>query len=116
MIPRQDGKSSRRIWWLTGLLLAGLLVVAAVSNTSGPAGAPSTTASQQQIQAQQSQQSDLSNNNYYRNSDGDPVHSPAYSDSVPAGATAQCRDGSYSFSEHRQGTCSHHGGVDQWLN
>jgi hypothetical protein len=34
---------------------------------------------------------------------------------VLAGATAQCRDGSYSFSEHHRGTCSHHGGVASWL-
>ncbi len=27
----------------------------------------------------------------------------------PAGATAQCRDGSYSYSASRRGTCSHHG-------
>ena len=33
----------------------------------------------------------------------------------PAGATALCNDGTYSFSQHRQGTCSHHGGVAQWL-
>jgi hypothetical protein len=33
----------------------------------------------------------------------------------PAGATARCRDGTYSFSQHRQGTCSHHGGVAEWL-
>ncbi|MFL6283566.1 MAG: surface-adhesin E family protein [Pyrinomonadaceae bacterium] len=32
----------------------------------------------------------------------------------PAGATALCRDGTYSYSEHRQGTCSHHGGVAEW--
>jgi uncharacterized protein DUF3761 len=35
--------------------------------------------------------------------------------SVPAGATARCRDGTYSFSRHRSGTCSHHGGVAAWL-
>ena len=33
----------------------------------------------------------------------------------PAGASAQCRDGSYSYSAHRKGTCSHHGGVATWL-
>lgn len=33
----------------------------------------------------------------------------------PAGATALCRDGTYSFSQHRRGTCSHHGGVEKWL-
>jgi 5-methylcytosine-specific restriction endonuclease McrA len=26
-----------------------------------------------------------------------------------------CRDGTYSFSAHRSGTCSHHGGVAKWL-
>jgi hypothetical protein len=34
---------------------------------------------------------------------------------VPTGATARCRDGTYSFSKHRSGTCSHHGGVATWL-
>ncbi len=59
--------------------------------------------------------SGLSNDNTYVNSDGNTVHSPAYSNTVPQGATAQCNDGTYSFSQHRQGTCSHHGGVAQWL-
>jgi hypothetical protein len=34
---------------------------------------------------------------------------------APPGATALCKDGTYSFSQHRSGTCSHHGGVAQWL-
>jgi hypothetical protein len=59
--------------------------------------------------------SGLSNDNYYTNVNGNQVHSPAYSNTVPAGATAQCRDGTYSFSQHRSGTCSGHGGVSQWL-
>jgi large subunit ribosomal protein L22e/Meckel syndrome type 1 protein len=29
--------------------------------------------------------------------------------------TAQCKDGSYSMSQHRSGTCSRHGGVANWL-
>jgi len=33
----------------------------------------------------------------------------------PPGATARCRDGTYSLSQHRSGTCSHHGGVATWL-
>lgn len=59
----------------------------------------------------------LSNNGYYSNTDGTQVHDPASTsnNSVPAGATAQCSDGSYSFSLHRSGTCSHHSGVAQWL-
>ncbi|WP_083808387.1 DUF3761 domain-containing protein [Granulicella tundricola] len=57
----------------------------------------------------------LSNDHHYVNSNGNVVHSPAKSSTVPQGASAQCRDGSYSFSQHHQGTCSHHGGVSQWL-
>jgi len=34
---------------------------------------------------------------------------------APPGATALCRDGTYSYSTHRSGTCSHHGGVAKWL-
>lgn len=40
---------------------------------------------------------------------------PKSETSPPAGATALCRDGTYSFSQHRRGTCSHHGGVKKWL-
>lgn len=57
----------------------------------------------------------LSNDNYYTNTAGNEVHSPAYSNSVPAGASAICGDGTYSFSQSRSGICSHHGGVAQWL-
>jgi Protein of unknown function (DUF3761) len=35
--------------------------------------------------------------------------------SPPPGATARCHDGTYSFSHHHSGTCSHHGGVAKWL-
>lgn len=36
----------------------------------------------------------------------------------PPGAvpTALCRDGTYSYSQHHSGTCSHHGGVAKWLD
>ena len=54
-------------------------------------------------------------NGSYVNSSGNTVCSPYQAPSVPAGATAKCGDGSYSFSQHRSGTCSHHGGVAQWL-
>ena len=36
--------------------------------------------------------------------------------SAPPGATARCRDGSYSYAKHHQGACSHHGGVAKWLD
>ncbi len=51
---------------------------------------------------------------HYTNVDGETIQSPAQYSSQPAGATAQCEDGSYSFSQHRSGTCSHHGGVLIW--
>lgn len=53
----------------------------------------------------------------YVNSQGQWVPSPTRTpdNSPPAGATAQCRDGTYSFSRSRRGTCSHHGGVSRWL-
>ncbi|GDY33351.1 DUF3761 domain-containing protein [Gandjariella thermophila] len=51
----------------------------------------------------------------YVNSDGNCVHRPVQAPAPPAGATARCRDGSYSFSQHRSGTCSGHGGVAEWL-
>lgn len=52
---------------------------------------------------------------YYRNVSGHEVHRPAHANSTPPGASARCGDGTYSFSEHHQGTCSHHGGVASWL-
>jgi len=33
----------------------------------------------------------------------------------PTGATAKCKDGTYSKSAHHSGTCSSHGGVAEWL-
>jgi hypothetical protein len=32
-----------------------------------------------------------------------------------SGATAVCRDGSYSYASNHRGACSHHGGVREWL-
>jgi hypothetical protein len=43
------------------------------------------------------------------------VAGPAASNTDPAGATAKCKDGTYSKSQHHSGTCSSHGGVAEWL-
>lgn len=70
------------------------------------------------IQSQQVRtEPQLSNDNHYINTSGNLVHSPAYTsdNSIPAGATARCRDGTYSFSQNHRGSCSHHGGVNSWL-
>jgi hypothetical protein len=58
---------------------------------------------------------------YYTNSNAHQVPRPCGNskiDARPSRATAICRDGSYSFSEHpyASGTCSHHGGVESHLN
>lgn len=51
----------------------------------------------------------------YTNVDGNTVHSPVTAPVAPSGATAKCNDGTWSFSQHHSGTCSHHGGVAEWL-
>lgn len=51
----------------------------------------------------------------YTNVDGNQVSGPVSAPVAPAGATAQCKDGDWSFSQHRSGTCSGHGGVARWL-
>jgi hypothetical protein len=52
--------------------------------------------------------SDYSSNNDDYQSNPDPSD-------YGFGASAICRDGTLSYSSHRRGTCSHHGGVAQWL-
>lgn len=51
----------------------------------------------------------------YTNTFGNTVLRPYHAPTVPAGAAARCRDATYSFSQSRRGTCSHHGGVMEWL-
>ena len=65
---------------------------------------------------EQTQQQAECPNGTYENSAGNIVCKPYESPTQPAGATARCEDGTYSFSESRSGTCSHHGGVAVWLN
>lgn len=50
-----------------------------------------------------------------RDAHGRFIHCPPPPAATPAGATARCHDGTYSFSNHHSGTCSHHGGVAAWL-
>ena len=63
-------------------------------------------------------ESQLVEHGSYINKDGLRVHSPAHTKDgqEPVGASALCRDKSYSFSRHHRGTCSHHGGVSRWLD
>jgi hypothetical protein len=74
-----------------------------------PSGASHKHGAAQQAKPQ------CTDNGAYVNSKGQTVKRPENCSAAPAGATAQCRDGSYSFSRSRRGTCSHHGGVAKWL-
>ena len=84
------------------MMLAGQQTSQQPSNTSQPP-APATTSV------------GPSSGHHYTNVDGQSVHSPMAAPSAPAGATAKCKDGTYSFSQHARGTCSYHGGVATWL-
>lgn len=108
---------------VVSMVVGGIVVLALASSNSSPATTstyvPVIQSAITHVQDTTFAPSspDLSNSNDYVNTSGNTVHSPAYTsdNSVPAGATAQCRDGTYSFSQHRSGTCSHHGGVASWL-
>jgi hypothetical protein len=52
---------------------------------------------------------------HYINSKGNCVARPLQVGSAPAGASARCKDGTFSSSQTRSGTCSRHGGVAEWL-
>jgi hypothetical protein len=69
----------------------------------------------QQQQQQENPKPKCTDTGTYVNSKGQTVKRPENCSGVPQGATAQCRDGSYSFSQSRRGTCSRHGGVAKWL-
>jgi len=82
-----------------------MLVLAAAILTLGSILAPATSHAT----------APMCKSGFYENSAGRCVQSPKKTSGIPAGASARCRDGSYSFSQSRSGTCSHHGGVSTWL-
>ncbi len=43
-----------------------------------------------------------------------PTATTGSSGGHPANTTGQCKDGTYTNAQHKQGACSHHGGVAQW--
>ena len=96
--------------------LAAALTLSLGPADAKPAAPPASTASAIKDAASAPQESQLVEHGHYTNKSGTVVHSPAHtvSGQVPAGASAKCRDGTFSFSQHRQGTCSHHGGAAGW--
>jgi hypothetical protein len=97
--------------FVTVFVLGAILLPAFAQTTQQK---PSDQQTQQQRQQQQSKPK-CTDNGKYVNSKGETVNRPENCSAAPQGATAQCRDGSYSFSQSRRGTCSHHGGVAKWL-
>jgi len=95
---------------------ASIIALATVLLASLPAQTPQPSPTQPTPQQQQQKsQPKCTDTGTYVNSQGQTVKRPENCSAVPQGATAQCSDGSYSFSQSRRGTCSHHGGVAKWL-
>ena len=95
---------------LLALALFAQLLVAEPQSPQSKSGSPATGS-----HASQRPKSNCTDNGTYTNSKGQTVKRPENCSTAPQGATAQCRDGTYSFSRSRRGTCSHHGGVAKWL-
>ncbi len=91
--------------FISVLALSSVLFTSLLAQTQQP----------QATQPSSRQQPKCTDNGTYVNSKGETVKRPETCSTAPQGATAQCRDGSYSFSQSRRGTCSHHGGVAKWL-
>jgi len=82
---------------------------------SAPVASPAPAAAPPIPQAGPATGSSCDESTHYVNSDGACVPRPVTASTPPAGATAKCMDGTYSFSQHAQGTCSGHGGIAQRL-
>jgi hypothetical protein len=106
-------RSLRHTLWILAAVLVLLSQPFAFQTTSASQSqSPSATSSD--TKPNQAKQNCTSNGTYV-NSKGQTVPRPENCSEPPKGATAQCRDGTYSFSKSRRGTCSHHGGVAKWL-
>jgi hypothetical protein len=95
-------------------LTAFLLSLPIVSQTQSPSPQGTTSAAASNPKAK-TDGAKCTNSGTYLNSKGQTVQRPETCSGTPKGATAQCRDRTYSFSQSRRGTCSHHGGVGKWL-
>lgn len=124
--------------WLLILLIPGIIVLSSLSDSSDSSKSSLTPASVQvqnvapqaqlvkektTVQTEQKSEAvkvapkpantsiTACGEDYYLNVNGNCVHRPSDN---PSGASARCRDGSYSYSQNRRGTCSGHGGVATW--
>lgn len=111
--PKKRGKRMTRICRRPARAAGGLF---AFSRCAGFLALLAFAGAARAYQPPPPDESQLQEHGHYVNRAGHDVHSPAHSrtGAVPAGATARCGDGTYSFSRHHSGTCSHHRGVAEW--
>jgi hypothetical protein len=105
-----DGPMRRRAALLLATAFVALASLASASAQAGPA--QHTVWATARVAAV----APACRSGYYKNVSDHCVRSPMKATSAPAGATAKCRDNTYSFSQHASGTCSHHGGVGRWIH
>lgn len=96
--------------WRKPTVLLATLAAVLVAATGALAGQPRGSATATSLGAF------ACKSGYYKNASGRCVHRPVKASKAPPGATAHCRDGTWSFSQHASGTCSHHGGVAVWIH
>lgn len=110
-------RSTLRVHFPLVLALAGSLIAVPATTAYGQKVAHKKPAAHKKAAAKKAKPTRLLNGRHYTNSSGHRVHAPTRTstNTAPAGATAACGDGTYSFSESHRGACSHHGGVARWL-
>ncbi len=96
---------SPRIRWLTAAISLVLISSAPLTFAEGSAHTYKVQTKYQECAAGK-----------YKNTKGNCVKRPAKAPTWPVGASAKCWDNTYSYSQSRRGTCSHHGGVATWRN
>ena len=100
---------------LSAVLLGLVLFLQLLVAQSQPAPQSENGSPSNSSHASRQPNANCTDNGTYVNTKGQTVKRPETCSSAPQGATAQCRDGTFSFSRNRRGTCSHHGGVAKWL-
>lgn len=101
--------------FIYALTLAAILLSQQIASQTQPPTPSNTTSPAASNTKPNADKVNCTSNGTYVNSKGQTVQRPENCSGTPKGATAECRDGSYSFSQSRRGTCSHHGGVAKWL-
>ena len=106
-------RPSRHI--VCGFALALAFLSQPLISQSPPSPQPSRSSAKRESSSNQGKVN-CTNTGTYVNSRGQTVKRPENCSGPPQAAAAQCRDGTYSFSRSRRGTCSHHGGVAKWFS